>query len=57
LYRRRFHIEPGHVVERDTALYTFRAGEVAELLEGAGLVGEASSPRTDVERWTARRIR
>ena len=56
-YRRRFTMDPGPVLERDVALYTFRSGEVEELLANVGLAGEMSSPRTDVERWTARRIR
>ncbi len=57
LYRRRFRLEPGGVLERDVALYTFRPGEVEDLLTRAGLTGEVSHPRTNVERWTARRIR
>jgi SAM-dependent methyltransferase len=56
VYRRRFRLEPGPVVERDIALYTFRPGEIEDLLAHAGLTGEMTSPRTNVERWTARRI-
>lgn len=57
VYRRRFRLAPGPVVERDVGLYSFRPGEVEDLLGHVGLTGEVSHPRANVERWTARRIR
>jgi SAM-dependent methyltransferase len=56
VYRRRFRLQPGPVVERDVALYCFRPGEVEALLGRAGLHGRVDRPRGNVERWVASRI-
>ena len=58
-YRRRFVIggdAVGVTVDHDVSLYSFRPGEMEDLLTRAGLAGRAEPVRTAVTRWVAGRL-
>jgi SAM-dependent methyltransferase len=59
-YTRRFEVRapgaPTRWVDDDVSLYSFEAGELADLLQAVGLAATHEVVGTAVERWVARRM-
>jgi trans-aconitate methyltransferase len=59
-YTRRFEVRaldaPTRWVDDDVSLYSFEAGELDDLMQGAGLAGTVEVAGNAVERWVARRM-